>query len=345
MIDRDIIKRVDTQNMHATYDIWPQIARRAYEMQSEPPASYDENIDHIVFAGMGGSGAIGDLFAAVLSKTDMHVTVTKGYEIPNTINSNTLVIATSVSGNTLETISMLDAAATRTKAHTMAVSTGGRIVEVCRNRGIRHVKTDKNHSPRASFVGVMFSMLKILEEILPLHKGDVEEAIGRLEQMHAKISSQNINAPDNVAQNIAERIGTIPLIYYPFGLQAAAIRFKNDLQENAKMHAIVEDVLESCHNGIVAWENPLGGGERDVSPVMITGSDDHPKTKQRWQILKEYFMSQGITYEEMHSGSGGILAKLVGLIYWADYASIYRAIINGTDPTPIKSIEFVKERL
>lgn len=336
-----MIKRIDTQGMHAIYDRWPHIAREAYERQSEPPVSYNEDIDHIVFAGMGGSGAIGDLFAAVLSKTDMHVTVTKGYEIPNTTGSSTLVIATSVSGNTPETITALNAAATRTKAHTMAVSAGGRIAELCHSRGIRHVRTDTHHSPRASFVCVVFSMLGILEEILPLRSGDVKEAIVRLEQMHAEISSENINSPDNVAQNIAERIGTVPLIYYPFGLQAAAIRFKNDLQENAKMHAIVEDVLESCHNGIVAWEKP----SEYASPVLITGSDDHPKTKQRWQILKEYFASKKITYEEMHSGSGGILAKLVGLIYWADYASIYRAIINGTDPTPIEPIEFVKSRL
>ena len=327
--------------MHSIYDKWPHIAREAYEKQSEPPVAYENDINHIVFAGMGGSGAIGDLFSAVLSKTGMHVTVTKGYELPNTIDSNTLVIATSVSGNTPETLYTLNTAATRTRAHTMAVSSGGKIAGFCKNNGIRHVSTTKTHSPRASFAGVVFAMLGILEDVLPINKRDVTDAIVRLEDMHAKISSANINEPDNVAQKTAERMGKIPLIYHPFGLRAAAIRFKNCLQENAKMHAIIEDVLESSHNGIVAWERPSDV----VSPIMITGSDDHPMTKQRWQILQEYFASRDITYEKMESGKGGILAKLMGLIYWADYASIYRAIIDGTDPTPIKSIDFVKKRL
>ena len=106
-----------------------------------------------------------------------------------------------------------------------------------------------------------------------------------------------------------------------FGLQAAAIRFKNSLQENAKFHAMAEDVLEASHNGIVSWER-----SSDVKPVLITGEDDYIKTKERWKILKEYFKINNIEYREILSVNGSILSKLINLIYLLDYSTIYREI-------------------
>ncbi len=341
MLDKHTLDAVDTGRMHEVYDRWPQIAADAYEPRPDSDAvAYGDDITHIVFAGMGGSGAVGNLFAAVLSKTAVHVTVTKGYELPKTVDKNTLVVATSVSGETPETLAALEAAA-RTDARIVGVSSGGRLERLCRSRGHGHIPIGQDHSPRASFAGVVFSMLRALEDVLPLQKGDVEEAIGRLQETGRAISSGNVGGDNNVSRRIAERMAAMPLIYHPFGLRAAAIRFKNDLQENAKTHAIVEDVLEACHNGIVAWEAPSDA----VGPVMITGSDDHPKTKERWQILKEYFGSRNMEYVEIQSGEGGILAKLMGLAYVTGYASIYRAVMNGIDPSPVESIGFVKKRL
>jgi glucose/mannose-6-phosphate isomerase len=139
---------------------------------------------------------------------------------------------------------------------------------------------------------------------------------------------------------LANWITGIPVIYYPWGLRAAAIRFKNSLQENAKTHVIIEDVIESSHNGIVSWERPS-----DVVPIMIEGTDDHIKTKERWTILRQYFEENNITYKEISSLDGGILSKIMSLIYLLDYATIYYAVRLGIDPSPIKSIDFIKERL
>ena len=97
---------VDKLGMYKIYDKWPEIAQSAFNSDLEE-ISFDE-IDHIVFAGMGGSGTIGDVFASIMSKTDIHVSVVKGYQLPNTTNENTLVVCTSVSGNTVETISILE---------------------------------------------------------------------------------------------------------------------------------------------------------------------------------------------------------------------------------------------
>jgi len=160
-----------------------------------------------------------------------------------------------------------------------------------------------------------------------------------MKNLKQKISSSNLS-DDNISLDLAKWISGIPLIYYPGGLKAAAIRFKNSIQENTKIHAMVEDVIETCHNGIVSWET-----ETKVVPILIEGADDHFKTKERWNILKEYFRTNNIDYREIFSVKGNILSKLINLIYLLDYSSIYLAVLSGVDPTPISSINFVKERL
>ena len=128
-------------------------------------------------------------------------------------------------------------------------------------------------------------------------------------------------------------------MYYPWGFEAAATRFKNSLQENAKTHAVTEDVLEASHNGIVAWES-----DTPARPILIQGPDDNPRTKERWRVFEEYFDSRQIPYRVVRAVDGHILTKLVNLVYTLDYASLYLACVRGVDPTPVRSIEFVKER-
>jgi glucose/mannose-6-phosphate isomerase len=130
------------------------------------------------------------------------------------------------------------------------------------------------------------------------------------------------------------------VIYYPWGLHAAAIRFKSSLQENSKMHAMIEDVIETSHNGIVAWEK-----KHPVKPILIEGIDDYIKTKERWNIIKKYFEENSIDHREIYSVKGSILSKIINLIYLLDYASIYKAVLSETDPSPIHSIDFIKKRL
>jgi glucose/mannose-6-phosphate isomerase len=132
----------------------------------------------------------------------------------------------------------------------------------------------------------------------------------------------------------------IPLIYYPRGFEAVAIRFKCSLQENAKIHAIVEDVVEASHNGITSWEI-----KSNVQPILLQGKDDYEKTKERWIIFEEYFNENSIKFKKITSIEGDIISKLVNLIYILDYASIYLAIINKIDPTPVNSIDYIKKRL
>jgi len=321
--------------MHKIYDLWSDIAEKGYNAEL---AQVDfKEITHIVFAGMGGSGALHDIFSAILSKTNIHVNVVKGYHLPNTVDSTSLVVTTSVSGNTSESLTVLDSAA-KVNCKLIAFSGGGKMKKFCLENRVEYREIPVFHSPRASFPSFLFSMLKVLEPIIPIKREDIFESINNLKELEKKISSQNLTL-ENPSLNLAEWLDRTPVIYYPFGLHAAAVRFKNSLQENAKMHAMIEDIIEACHNGIVAWE------EKSFNkPILIRGYDDYIRTKERWNIVKEYFDQRNIEYTEIFSVQGSILKKLTNLIYLFDYSTIYRSVINGVDPTPVTPIDFVKSR-
>ena len=335
-LDAAAVERIDTRGMAMAYSAWPEMARSAYRSASPLPRGPLPH--HVVFAGMGGSGARSDLFESVLSGDDIHVDVVKGYHLPRTAGPDTLVVATSISGNTAETMSVLRSASAA-GCRTVSFSDGGSMGEYCERRGLAHVRVRMEHSPRASLPSFLYAMLGALADELPVRGADVGESISVLEEIAPSVADASLGG-ENPALSLAAWLPDIPLVYYPWGLRAAAIRFKNSLQENAKTHAMAEDVMEACHNGIVAW-----GRDSRVRPVMVRGGDDHERTKERWGILEGFFRSRGISHRTVTAPGSSILARLVGLMYTLDYASIYRAVMLGVDPTPVEPIEYVKERL
>ena len=300
----DEIEKFDPQKMYEVYDNWAIFARDAYE--KELPKIHFEDIDHIVLAGMGGSGAIGDIIEAILSRENFHVSTVKGYLLPKTVDSKTLVIAISISGNTKETLSILDYSS-NSDAKFIAISSGGQMVEKCKDLLIPHYNISMNHSPRASFGIFLYSILNMLDEALPIQKGEVAESLEKMKKIQEKINSKNLG-DDNSALNLAKKINSNPLIYFPDGLKAAAIRFKNSLQENAKIHAMVEDIIESSHNGIVSWERPS-----DVKPILITINGGR------------------FTGYSKVLGKNGAAANMANWYYKEDYNSILDYITNETE--------------
>ena len=335
-MDLEYLDKIDSKKMYQAYDIWPEIAKNAFQKEFEKLDV--ENINHIVFAGMGGSGTIGDVIGAILSKSGIHVSSVKGYLLPETTDSETLVVTTSVSGDTNETLTVLEKA-NNSSAKVAAFGSGGIMEKYCNNNQIFFQKIPMIHSPRASFTNFLFSILNILESVLPIKKSDVLESISILEKTRDNIFSENLIA-ENQSLKLANYIKQIPCIYYPAGLQSAAIRFKNSLQENAKMHVISEDIIEASHNGIGAWKQSC-----PIQPILIEGYDDYFKTKERWQIIKELFDNYKINYYSIKSVQGNILSKITHLIYLLDYAGIYVSVLKGIDPSPVNSIDFIKNKL
>ncbi len=336
MISLEDLKKVDTKEMHLAYNNWPTFAKISYDEKVEKLDL--ENIDHLVFAGMGGSGTLGDIMKAIFSKENIHVSITKGYLLPKTVDKDTLIVVTSISGNTKETISILKQA-NQTDAKIFAFCSGGKVEEFCLENNIRFKKIKLEHSPRASLTRFLFCMLNIFENLIPVPEKDIADAILELCSTNNLISTNNLSS-ENISLNIANWIKATPIIYYPNGLNAVATRFKNSLQENSKIHVITEEVLETCHNGIVAWDE-----KSNFQPILIRGIDDHEKTKERWEIMKQFFKSKNIEFLEINSVKGNILTKIINLIYITDFASIYHAVLNKVDPTPVSAIDYVKKRL
>ncbi len=137
VFEYSLIEKYDSSGMHKIYDDWPQIAKGIWDSNIEP-VDFKE-VNHIVFSGMGGSGTIGDLFLSILSKTSVHVTIVKGYLLPKTVDSKTLIVATSVSGNTVETISTVESAA-KLGCRIICFSSGGKLEEICKQTNIQHRK-------------------------------------------------------------------------------------------------------------------------------------------------------------------------------------------------------------
>ena len=336
MINDSDLKKIDSEEMHKMYDKWPEMALEAY---TKPLKKIKfQKTSHLVFAGMGGSGAIGDVFSSILSKTKIHVTIVKGFFLPKTVNQNSLVIITSVSGNTQETISILEKSK-KVGSKIIVFSDGGRIKDICERNKIIHINIKKYHSPRASFVTYLYSILQVLKPILGIKESIIMESIDELKKIRNEINSTKISKA-NKAIEITEWIKMTPVIYYPLGLQSAAIRFKNSLQENCKMHVIVEDVIEACHNGVVSWEKPS-----DFQPILLRGADDSDNTKNLWNVLKKFFKKNKKEFLEIQSVNGNILTKLVCLIYLLDYVSIYLSIKKKINPSPVRSIDYIKKEL
>jgi glucose/mannose-6-phosphate isomerase len=336
LLDLTLLEKFDKFKMYKIYDNWPGLARDSYNLELTPIDISE--IDHIIFSGMGGSGILGDVIYSIMSQSDVFVTVNKGYHLPKSANEKTLVVSTSISGNTTETMSVLKSAR-ESKCKTISFSSGGKIQDFCLDNNLDFRFLPMTHSPRSSFVQFLYPMIKTLNPVLNISENEIQHSIQNLEDTCKKISSGNLNET-NPSLNLANWITGIPLIYYPWGLQSSAIRFKNSLQENSKRHAMIEDVVESCHNCIVAWDNPS-----IIQPILIQGKDDHIKTKDHWRALKEFFMEKQIDFYEISSVSGNILSKIINLIYVFDYCSIYLSVISGIDPSPIKPIDFIKSKI
>ena len=327
------LEKYDPTGMFKTYDNWPDIAQKSYNEKYEK-IPFSET-DHIVLCGMGGSGSVCDVISAILSKTSIHVSVVKGYLLPKTVNSKSLVISISVSGDTIETLTTLNSA-NKLGCQLISLSSGGKIYQFCKNNNIQHIMLEKYHSPRASFTSFLYGTLKILDSILPIEVNDVNESINQLKIRSKQICSSNLT-DTNISLKLAEWISDFPLIYYPWGLESAAVRFKNSLNENTKCVAVVEDVIEACHNNIVSFERfPKN------KVVLLEGTDDYIKTKERWNIIKQYFQINNIEFMEIQSINGSILSKLVDLIYVLDYSTIFSAVLSKIDPTPVEPINFIK---
>ncbi|MCP8308835.1 MAG: bifunctional phosphoglucose/phosphomannose isomerase [archaeon] len=342
MLSSSEVKGIDKSGLYKIYEDWPIHCREAYKTEVNAPET--SNVKKIIFAGMGGSATPGDILQDWLKDSiDIPFCVVKDYHLPKFAGKDTFVIAVSCSGNTEETLSIVHESL-KAGCKVVTISSGGLLEEMSLKNNIPYNRIVFTLLSRASFPYIFYVSAKILEYcgFIKGLEDQISNSIRVVEDVSKHIS---IEAP--IKENLSKKIAiwlydSLPLIYGSNLNRAVAIRFKNVLNENSKMHAIVDVMPELCHNEIVAWE---GIKDKPLKPLFLRYRKEPPEVKVRFEIFKELIRDAGFEILEAWSWGEDQLSKIISLLYILDFASLYLAVLRGFDPTPTVSIEKMKGRL
>jgi glucose/mannose-6-phosphate isomerase len=307
------------------------------------------DIDQIVVLGMGGSGICGDVLAsAANAELPVPVVVLKQYRVPRFVGPRTLAFAMSYSGDTEETVSMATGAA-EAGAQLVAISRGGKLAEVAAECGGLHLQCDPGIPlPRAA-LGALLAPLFVTNErlgLLPDASASIDSAVRQLEARREKCRRE-VEGAANPAREVARRIGTsIPLFYGGGALGAvAAMRWKFDVNENAKAPAFWSAYPEIDHHEICGWGQHGDVTRQVFSLVELRHGFEHPQLDRRFTVTRELIEETVLQVLEVRAEGDTRLAQLLDLMYTGDWASCYLALDHDVDPGPIDAIFELKQRL
>ncbi len=340
---KELIKTFDVSNQ---YDVllnsFEQI-EYAYNNNYDIDSNLFSNINKIVICGMGGSAIGGEVISNLFgNQINMPIFVNRGYNIPNFIDKYALVIVSSYSGNTEESISSFNQALT-TNSKIIAFSTGGKLEELCKVNKVSFIKLKKGYHPRYALYLITFTLVKILEKINIL-KDQSSFLKNSIEFIKNKGKEHAID--NSLAYKLAnEFLGFIPIIYgvYEFN-NSLANRIKGQFNENSKLHAFYNLLPEMNHNEIIGWETYK---EQDVrfKAIFLTDELVHERIKIRFNVLEKLLINKGVDVVKFNSNEKDFNFRLLDLLYLSDWITYYLAIFRGKDPAEIEYINHLKEEL
>jgi len=345
--DIQIYKRLDPENMLGHLHGLPQQCRTAWHKAKdfELPRDY-ATIDKVVVLGMGGSVIGGDLVRSLFSsKSKPIIFVNRDYDLPGFVDDRTLVIASSYSGNTEETLSAFSQALKR-KCLKLAMTTSGELKELAEDAGVPVFIIDYVGQPRAAVGYSFMSLIAFLQKLglLEDKTAEVETMIQDLEKLLAELK-ETVPTGSNRAKQLATKLhGKIAVIYGAGILSEVAHRWKTQINENSKAWAFYETFTELNHNAVVGYQFPQELASR-IYVVMLRCPSLHPRILIRYQVTSELLEQSGISHQTIDSRGKSKLSQMIGLVYLGDWVSYYLAILYEIDPTPIKAIDYLKKRL
>jgi glucose/mannose-6-phosphate isomerase len=343
--DLEKIRKIDKSNMLAHCVNCSRHYEQATALAKETLLDYPRP-ESVIVAGMGGSAIGGELFKDWFrDKLTVPIEICREYSLPAYADKGTLVFVISYSGETEESLSVfLDAV--KRKCSIVAIGSGGSLLEFAEKLGLPCVRVPSGMAPRAA-LPYLFIPLSILMEKIGLVNSvasEVSEAIKILRQV------SDLNRPEkplkeNFSKTLATNIsGTIPVIY-GFGLyRAAAQRFKTQLNENSKIPAKWEFFPELDHNEIVGWERAEELA-RLFSVILIRDGFEPKALWQRIKVTSELIDAKSVKTFTVQVFGKGSLAKMSSAVCVGDFVSVYLAVLRGIDPTPVRTITVLKERL
>lgn len=296
-----------------------------------------DSINSLIICGMGGSGIGGKIVLEWLEQTlNIPCVAHNTYGLPNFANKNTLVLISSYSGNTEETLSAMEVALAK-ECKLGCVTSGGKVMDWAKRYKIPYIEIKGGRPPRSQFGQSIVQLCRMLESFSLIGSSiysDLHAATKMLKDSAHYIQSE--------AKKIAQKINkTIPIIYSGSGYEGVAIRWRQQIGENSKMLCWHHQFPEMNHNDLVGWE----GGSECFSVVLLRNEDDAERVKLRMDICKEIFEEKGAQIVIVESKGITKLERGMYLVNLGDWVSLHLAEMNGTDPVDIKNIDFLKNKL
>jgi glucose/mannose-6-phosphate isomerase len=300
----------------------------------------------IIAAGMGGSAIGGELLKDwARNRIGIPIEVCREYSLPEYANEGTLVLVVSYSGETEESLSVfLDAI--KRKCMITCISSGGKLGEFAEGLSLPWLRVPSGMAPRATLPYLFVPLIIFLEKLklVPSVGSEILEAISTLKT----ISDEN--SPDkpignNFSKSLASNInGTVPFVY-GFGVyRAVAQRFKTQVNENSKAPAKWEVFPELDHNEIVGWESAQKLAKH-CSVILLRDKTEAKGIHERIEVTEELLRMVPVNTFEVWSRGKSALAKMSSIISIGDFTSVYLAVMRGIDPTPVKTIDLLKEKI
>jgi glucose/mannose-6-phosphate isomerase len=295
---------------------------------------------------MGGSAIGGDLLSSlVVDECRVPISVHRGYAPPAFVDDDTLVIASSYSGMTEETLSAFKTLLSN-GAKKLVMTSGGQLGQIAKDNGIPAFVFDYKSPPRAALPLSFIALTGILNKLglVSDKSADMDEACAVLSQINARIN-ETIPEKNNPAKQMAQKLlGNMAVIYGGEHLSEVAARWKIQVNENAKAWSSNAAFPELNHNSAVGYEVP-----REISQktrvIMLRSDSLHPRVLLRYGITANILDQSGVKHEVVDATGKSKLAQMMSLILMGDYVSYYLALLYGIDPYPIKAVEYLKAEL
>lgn len=297
----------------------------------------NKTFNNIVITGLGGSGIGGKIVAQLVKNNiDTPVFVNNGYHLPAFVNEKTLVIVSSFSGNTEETLEAMKIAQNK-NSEIACISSGGKVIELAKENNYNYILLPSCHSPRAMLSYSLTQQFFILNHYGFIN-GDFKTSIANAIQL----IDNEIDNIKSEALKVAKGIkGKTPIIYSEESYEGASIRLRQQLNENAKTLCWHHVLPEMNHNELVGW----AGGKNEYAVILFRNDSDYIRTQKRMEISKEVIEKYTNTHFEIWSKGNNPIEKSIYLIILGDWISIFLAELLDVDPIEIKVINHLKGEL
>ena len=294
-------------------------------------------IRNVLVTGLGGSGIGGTIVAQICDKElQVPFLVSKDYFIPGFVNKHTLVIASSYSGNTEETLQALEAAQQK-GALIVCVTSGGKVAEIAAKNNYATILIPGGMPPRSAFG---FSATQLFYVLLKYNLIS-DKFINQLKAAVVMLDSEEKNITDSAMELAKKIMGKIPVIYSVAGYEGVSIRFRQQVDENAKMLCWHHVFPEMNHNELVGWTTP----NDQLAVIFLRNNDDYARTAKRMDLCKDIFKKYTPNIHEIWSKGNSILERSFYLIHYGDWITWYLSELKNIDCSEVRVIDYLKGEL